>query len=278
MDARPVTVVVDSTADIPPDLAASLGIVTVPLSVRFGEESFRDRVDIDSAEFLRRLKSAPELPKTSQPPVTAFEEAFRAAAGGAVCVTVSSKLSGTFNAARLAAGEVGEDRVRVIDSLSASMIAGWPAVEAARAAQAGADLAGVAAAAESALARSHGYFVLDTLDYVYKGGRIGKAAQMVGSVFSIKPILSFEDGEVRPLERVRTWSKALLRVAELARSHAPLAALAVLHFASPGDAAALADRLRDIAPGGEVLVAEIGPVLATYGGPGTIAVAAMSAA
>ena len=277
MNARPVTVVVDSTADIPPDLATSLGIVTVPLSVRFGEESFRDRVDIDSATFLRRLKAEPGLPRTSQPPVTAFEEAFRTAASGAVCLTISSKLSGTFNAARLAADAVGDDRVRVIDSLGASMIAGWPAVQAARAAQEGADLAGVVAATEGALARSHGYFVLDTLEYLHKGGRIGRAAQMVGSVFSIKPILSFEEGEVRPLERVRTWSKALGRVAELARAHAPLAGLAVLHFANPSDAADLADRLRDVSPGGDVLVAEIGPVLATYGGPGTIAVAALAA-
>ena len=277
---RHVTVVVDSTADIPAPLATELGIVVVPLTVRFGDESFRDRLDIQTAEFLVRLKAASELPKTSQPPVTAFEDVFRSAVeqgGEVICITVSARLSGTFNAARLAAEAVSTDQVRVIDSGGTSMIIGWAAIEAAKAARGGADLAAVQAVAETALARTHAYFVLDTLEYVYKGGRIGKASQLVGSVLSIKPILAFQEGEVRPLERVRTWGKALNRIAELARSHAPVAGLAVLHVGARDDAENMANRLRDQVPDGNVVIAEIGPVLATYGGPGTLAVAVLSA-
>lgn len=276
--ARRVRVVTDSTSDIPRALASSLGLEVVPLSVRFGDESFLDGVELSASAFLDRLRVASDLPKTSQPPPTAFEAAFRralAADEDVLCVTIASGLSGTFNAARLAAEAVDARRIRVVDSRTTTMHLGWGVVEAARAAHAGADLDAVAAAANAALARSQLYAVLDTLDYVYKGGRIGKASQLVGSMLNIKPILSMRDNEVVPLERVRTWRTALDRLVDLARAHAPLAEVAVLHMGNPGDAEAVAGRLAELVPSGAVLITEAGPVIATYAGPGAVGVAVL---
>lgn len=276
---RPVTVVTDSTADIPAELRASLGIAVVPLTVRFGEETFRDRIDLDSAAFLARLRASPTLPQTSQPPTPAFEAVFRdAVADGndVVCVTITAGLSGTGNAARLAAEAVDAERIRVVDSKSVSMACGWVAIEAARAAQAGAGLADVAEAAMATIPRYRLYAVLETLDYLHKGGRIGRASQLVGSMLSIKPILGIGNGDVHPVERVRTWRKALDRMTELARAQAPLAGLAVLHVGNPGDAKALAHRLADLTPDGNVVTGDIGPVVATYAGPGCVGVVTLT--
>ncbi|MGI8477302.1 MAG: DegV family protein [Thermomicrobiales bacterium] len=278
--SRPVVIVTDSTSDIPKEIAAALGVRIVPLLVRFGDETFRDGVDIGPAEFLTRLKAAKDLPKTSQPPVTAFEAEFRRAIeadADVVCITVGSKLSGTFNAARLAAETVDPARIQVIDSGTSAMQLGMIAISAARAAAADAPLADVVETALSARDRSRIFVVLDTLEYVHKGGRIGKASQLVGSVLSIKPILTLRDGEVLPLERVRTWRKALDRMVELAREMAPLEFVALMHAGNPADAAALAQRLADLVPADAMIVTEAGPVLTTYAGPGAVCVAAMRA-
>jgi DegV family protein with EDD domain len=273
-------VVTDSTADLPAHVAAPLGIAVVPLIVRFGDRSFRDGIDLDPSQFLTELRAASDLPKTSQPPESAFAEIFEdALARGhdVVCLTIASALSGTFNAARLAAEGVEPGRVTVIDSGTVTLHLGWGAVAAARAAQTGAGVDGVVAAARGAFARAQIYALLDTLDYVYRGGRIGKASQLVGSVLNIKPILTVHDGVVVPVERVRTWRKALDRLAELARALAPLEGLGILHVGNPGDAAILADRLHDLTPDRDALIGEAGPVIATYAGPGAVGVIPLSA-
>ncbi|MGH2561793.1 MAG: DegV family protein [Thermomicrobiales bacterium] len=275
-----VTVVTDSTADIPAALARSLGIRVVPLSVQFGEQTFLDGIELSAAEFLAKLVTSSELPKTSQPPTTAFESIFREevdAGRQVVCLTIASRLSGTFNSARLAAEAVAPDRIHVVDSGTVTMHLGWGAVVAATEG-AGADADQVIAAARGAIARGHLYALLETLEYVYRGGRIGKAAQVFGSVLAIKPILTVRDGEVTPLERVRTWRKALDRMAELARGHAPLDSLAILHAGNPTDAAALADRLSDLVPPERLVTAEAGPVISTYAGPGAVGVMPLSIA
>jgi DegV family protein with EDD domain len=275
---RRVRVVTDSTSDIPRAVASSLGIEVVPLSVRFGDEAFLDGVELSPGDFLQRLQVASELPKTSQPPTTAFEAVFRRALDAdedVLCLTIASNLSGTYNAARLAAEATAGNRVRVVDSGTVTMHLGWAAVEAARAAQAGDDLAAVTAAADSALGRAKLFAVLETLDYVYKGGRIGRASQLVGSMLNIKPILSVRAGEVVPLERVRTWRKALDRLVDLARAQAPLVEISVLHMGNAADAEAVASRLSDLLPEREVLLTEAGPVIATYAGPGAVGVAVL---
>lgn len=275
---RPVRVVTDSTADLPRNRVEAEEITVVPLIVRFGDETFLDQVELSSAEFLERLSTAPELPKTSQPPVSAFETIFRTAIHSGhdvVCITIAAGLSGTFNAARLAADAIAPERIKVVDSQSASMATGWCAISAARAAAAGSSLAEVVAATEAAVGRYHLYAALQTLDYLQKGGRIGRAGHLVGSMLEVKPLLTISEGEVRPLERIRTWKRAAARLVSLAQSHGPLDGLAVMHVGREEEATRIADSLSGLVTTGDIVVSEIGPVVATYAGPGAVGVVAM---
>lgn len=275
-DHQPVLVVTDSTADIPGQMAEDLGIEVVPLSVSFAGESFRDGIDLTPDEFIDRLRRAPNLPKTSQPPVSAFETVFRLArerGQDVVCVTISKDLSGTNNAARLAADLVDTERIRIVDSRATTMQLGWVAVAAARLARQGAARDQVAQAAEAAIARVKLYAVLQTLDYVYKGGRIGRAQQLVGSALAIKPILGFVDGVLVPVERVRTWKKAVARVGDLV-TPTPTDIM-VLHTENLDDAQSLASRLSLAYPDATVQISFAGAAIATYAGPGAIGVAAL---
>ncbi|MBA2755144.1 MAG: DegV family protein [Chloroflexia bacterium] len=270
---RPVRVVTDSTADLPPGMIGTLPITVVPLVVRFGDESFRDGIDMSAAEFAARLRRSAELPKTSQPPVAAFGDVFRDildSGSDIVCVTITGGLSGTSNAARLAAEGLDPDRIRVIDSGSASMATGWCAVVAAERASAGAGLAEVASAAEDAVLRYRLFAALETLEYLHKGGRIGRASQMLGTMLSIKPILRIAGGEVQPVERVRTWKKAIHRMAALCEANGPFERLIVLHVGNEPDATRLAAMVGPVVTGGLVHVGTMGPVIGTYAGPGAI--------
>lgn len=272
----PVLVVTDSTADLPEEMARRLGIVVVPLTITFGSESYRDGIDLTPGEFLDHLRRAPTLPTTSQPPVSDFETIFRTAVErgqGVVCITISSHLSGTFNAARLAAEAVGPEWIRIIDSMAATMQLGWVAVAAARAAERGDSLEAVAAEAESAKERVSLYALLQTLEYVYKGGRIGRAQQLFGSALAIKPILGVIDGIVTPVERVRTWKRALARVAEMV---APTPSdIMVMHCDNLVDAEALAATLSGTYPDAQIQIGFVGATITTYAGPGAIGVAAL---
>jgi DegV family protein with EDD domain len=250
----------------------------VPLSVRFGEESFLDGVELSPGEFLQRLQSIAELPKTSQPAVSAFEAVFRRLVdegNDVICVTISARLSGTHNAARLAAEAVDPQRIRVVDSGSTAMSQGLVVLETADCAQHGADLDRVRAVAIDTASRSNLLAALETLDYVHKGGRIGKAAHLVGSMLAIKPIVTVRDGEVHPVERTRTWRKALTRVVELTEAFGPLDRLIIGHAGNPSDAAELKNRLGHLVRPDRLLIAEAGPVLITYAGPGAVATGAL---
>ncbi len=275
-DRQNVLVVTDSTADIPRQGADDLGIVVVPLNVMFGTESFRDGIDLTPGDFLDRLREAPTLPTTSQPPVTAFETVFRDArerGQDVVCVTISADLSGTHNAARLAADAVDPERIRIVDSRATTMQEGWVAIAAARRAREGASFDQVAEAAEAAISRARLYAVLRTLDYVHKGGRIGRAQQLVGSALAIKPILGVVDGIVTPVERVRTWKKAVTRVAELV-TPTPTDIL-VIHSDNLDDAQGVAAKLRQMYPDATIDIGWAGAAITTYAGPGAVGVAAL---
>ncbi len=275
-DRQPVLVVTDSTADLPRDMTADLGITVVPLTISFEGETFRDGLDLTPVEFIERLKHAHTLPKTSQPAVTDFERVFREALGkgrDVVCVTVSSDLSGTNNSARLAAELVDASRIRIVDSRGTTMQEGWVAVAAARAAQDGGTLEDVAQVATSAIGRVRMYAVLQTLDYVHKGGRIGRAQQLVGSALAIKPILGIIEGIVSPVERVRTWKKAMVRLGDLV-TPTP-SDIIVLHSDNLDDATALSARLAQAYPDARLAVGFAGATITTYAGPGAIAVAAL---
>lgn len=275
-ESRTVQVITDSTSDLPLAMRQELGIEVVPLNISFGGTNYRDGIDLSPEQFFSMLQESAELPKTSQPPVTSFEAAFRDALDkgrDVVCITISSELSGTFNAARLAAEAVDTDRVVVVDSRAATMQLGWVAVAAARRANEGASLDDVAAEARDALGRVSLFAVLRTLDYVYKGGRIGKAAQLVGSALAIKPIITLVDGVVVPMERVRTWKKAVARATDLV--HPTPSDILVLHSGNPDDAESVAAELRRRYPSASIGIDYAGATIGTYAGPGAIATTAL---
>lgn len=273
-------VVTDSASDLPPALRNQHRIAVVPLTVTFGSESFEDGVDISAPRFLERMQREKELPKTSQPPSSKFAAVFRDAIDkgmDVVCIDISSELSGTSNSARMAAEEVDPSRIRVVDSRSATMQLGLIVIEAARAAERGANLAEVEAAALDAIGRANCFAVLQTLDYVYKGGRIGRASHMVGSALGIKPVLNFIDGVLTPVERVRTWKKALARAVELASNAGNVTDIAILHANNLNDADATAEILRDRFPEANISVEWVGSTVMTYSGPGAIGIFTLSA-
>ena len=270
----PVRVVTDSTADLPPDVAQALGITVVPVLVRFGDEVFRDGVDLSSEEFFERLSHSTELPKTSQPPVGSFQEVYERLAWEAdaiVSVHVSSKLSGTVSAAAMAAQMLGERcRVEVVDSLSVSMGLGFGAMAAAQVAQAGGTAEAAAAAARGVAQRHTFVTMLESLEYLRKGGRIGRATAFLGSMLHVRPLLTLVEGEAHPLGRERTRAKALDRMFEHCVSRDGISRVAVMHTTCPEDAVALADRARERLPHAELHVTRVGPALGVYGGPGTM--------
>ncbi len=274
MARQTVQVITDSTADIPPALAQAAGIWVVPLSVRFGSEVYRDGVDITADQFYGKLRSWPGLPATSAPAAGIFAERYRealAAGRSSLGIHLSSKLSGTYSAAATAAAEFG-DEVAVLDSRSASMALGWIVLAAAERARAGASLAEVRELAESLIPRAHVYLTLDSLENLRKGGRIGRATALLGTLLNVKPIITVIDGEVAPVERVRTFGKALSRLAELVAQHGPIERLAVGYTDVPEVAGTLRELVEKVLPGVEVLTFQAGPVIGTHVGHGAVGI------
>ena len=268
-----VRIVTDSTADLTPEQQRTAGITVVPLNVHFGDEVFRDHVDLSTDEFFRRLKASPQLPRTSQPSVGAFEEAYRSLRQGGddiVSVHLSSKVSGTYNSALMAAQSVGEGKIDVVDSLSTSMALGFMALEGAKLARAGRDRQSVTERLQSLVPKARVICVVDTLTYLERGGRIGKARALLGSLLNVKPILQLKDGEVVPLGRARGRPQALTRLVELLERDGKVIQLAIMHGAAQADAEQLRERVTSRYPGVDIQLTEIGAVLGTHTGPGVI--------
>jgi DegV family protein with EDD domain len=268
-----VRIVTDSTADLTPEQQRAAGITVVPLNVHFGDQVFRDHVDLTTDEFFRRLKASSQLPRTSQPSVGAFEEAYRKLLEGGdeiVSVHLSSKVSGTFNSALMAAQSVGDGKIDVVDSLSTSMALGFMALEAANLARAGRDRQTVAECLRGLVAKARVICVVDTLTYLERGGRIGKARALLGSLLNVKPILQLKDGEVVPLGRARGRPQALNRLVELLERDGKVSQLAIMHGAAKTDAEQLRERVASTYPGVDIQLTEIGTVLGTHTGPGVI--------
>lgn len=272
----PVRIVTDSACDLPADLAQELGIEIVPLSIRFGSEEFIDREQLTTAEFWARCASSSTLPETAAPAPGQFEAAYRRlavdGATGIVVVNLSSALSATMQSAQLAARSVeGEIDVRVVDSRSVTMGIGVIAVACARAARDGAGLDEVEALATDLASRSKVWGALDTLENLKKGGRIGNARALLGTVLSIKPIIEVRDGKVEEGGKQRTRSKALAFLVEKVASYGPIQNLAVLH-ADCSDVDQFVTMLSEVYSG-EIIVGDIGPVIGSHAGRGTIGVA-----
>ena len=282
MSSLPVVIVTDSTSDLPKSLADELGITVVPLNVHFGDEVLLDGVTVHGDEFYRRLQSGGVFPKTSQPSAGAFAEVYRRLIdGGAksiVSIHISSKVSGTYNSAMQAKAEVGDDvPIEIVDTMQASMGLGLVVIEAAKAVASRSSGAETAALARELSGRTRFFGLIETLEYLHRGGRIGRAQMLLGSLLKIHPILTMQDGVAHPLERARTRSKGLDRMSSIVRESAPLRSLSVLYSTQPQEADRLAAELKELAPDGHATIAQFGPVLGTYLGPDAMGVALIRA-
>ncbi len=274
-----VRIVTDSSCDLPVEVADAYGIEVVPLSIRFGDTELVDRDELTPAEFWVRCADTTTLPETAAPSPGRFETAYgRLLDGGAtgiLVVSLSSELSATMQSAIVAARQVADERgvdVRVVDSRTVSLGVGTIAIACARAAADGADLDTLESLATHLASRTRVVGALDTLENLKKGGRIGNARALLGTALSIKPIIEVRDGRVEQAGKQRTRSKALALVVERVREDAGrISDLAVLH-ADCSDVDQFVDSLRPLY-GGEIVVGEIGPVIGTHAGRGTIGVA-----
>ena len=274
-----VQIVTDSTSDLPPETARDLGITVVPLYIFFGEESYRDNVDITPDAFYARLTTEKVFPRTSQPTPADFTTVYREAVqrGPVLSLHVSSKVSGTHNSALLARDEVLREtpdaQIEVVDTFLVAMGLGNLVTGAAQRVSEGASLAEATSWARSVADRTRIIFGLDTLEYLVRGGRIGRAQGFIGSLLNVKPLLEIRDGEVHPLERVRTKKRAMERLLQNVLDLGDRVESVVVATSTDIPAAtAVADRLREALGQAEVPVFRIGPVVGTYAGPGCVGI------
>ena len=277
-----IKVVTDSTSDLPADVAESLGIEVVPLNVHFGSDVYKDRVNLMPDTFYDKLINGDVLPTTSQPSVGEFIDVYErlgSDADGIVSVHVSEKLSGTMNSARLASQQANADcPIEVVDTFQVSMGVGICAMEAAEVANSGGDMNQVILAARNAVTRSQCFFMLETLEFLQKGGRIGKAQALIGNLLKIRPMLMLQEGEVHPLGRERTRRKGIAKLVDTVEELAPISGLAVMYSTGPDEAQTLAQNVsKFMIEGREPMMLQIGPVIGTYAGPDTLGIALISA-
>ena len=275
-----IRVVTDSSCDLPQSMIDEFKISVVPLSIRFGDEEFIDRVDINNNQFWERCRNSSQLPETAAPSVGQFEEVYRRlkseGATGIVVVSLSSGLSATMQSAELAArAVVGEIPVEVIDSQNVSLCVGLIAVSCAEQAQSGASLTDVAAHGRQLVPRTHVLGALDTLENLKKGGRIGGAKAILATALSIKPIITTKDGVVAEGGKARTRGKELQLHIEKLKDAGPIERLGVLH-AQCNDVDEFVAMVRTVYSG-DISIGEIGPVIGTHAGLGTIGIAYITA-
>ena len=266
-----IGVVTDSTADFAAGVCERLGIVVIPLSVTWDQDTYRDKIDLTTAEFYAMLPRRSSVPTTSAPPAGLFEETYERMLGEVdhvVSVHLAGKLSATFDVARAAAERVGGGRVTAIDSGQTTMCLGWLAERAAELGNEGASVEQVVGEVRAWVPRLRLYAVLDTLEYLKRGGRIGRAQAFMGALLNIKPMLAVRDGEVNPVERVRSRSAAVRRLVDVVASQGPIARVGILHGGAPEMLDELEALFRERLPDQTFERAEIGIVLGTHAGPG----------
>jgi DegV family protein with EDD domain len=271
-----IKIVTDSVSDLPPSVVQANDITVVPLYVAIGSETYKDGVDMDADRFYSLLQELPQLPTTSQPSAADFEEVYRPLVDEGhqvVSVHISSKLSGTVNSALQAKESMGEEaQIEIVDSELAGGALGLLALNAARWAKEMSDYGELAQRVRQSIPKNLAFVVIDTLKYLEKGGRIGKAQAFLGGVLQFKPILSVRDGEVHPVERPRTRRRALARIVELVRGMAPISQMHISHSTGPDDAHAIREQLADLVEPEHIIESRFGPVLGTHLGPNTIGV------
>ncbi|RXI98048.1 DegV family protein [Anaerobacillus alkaliphilus] len=275
-----VKIVTDSTADLPKTLADELDITVVPLKVLFGEETFEDGITITADEFYKKLASTSIIPSTSQPTPYQFEEVYKEVASEEethiISIHLSSKLSGTFQSASIARDIIKDEiDVTVVDSKRASYAIGIIVVEIAKLAKAGATKEECLARLDVLLQRTRVYFMVDTLEFLQKNGRIGKASAVLGSLLKIKPILSLnEDGEVFPFDKVRGQKKALAKIYEFIEKEYGTDELhvGISHANANEFASEVMTEIKGRFHVSSEVITDIGPVIGAHVGPGTIAI------
>ncbi|MFN8471740.1 MAG: DegV family protein [Anaerolineae bacterium] len=272
-----VHVVADSASDIPPVVAEMLGITQVPVLVQLGNETFRDRVDLQPSEFYERVVNSKIAPKTAANAPGVYTEAYEhltADGDSVLSITVAASLSGIYNSARIGAQEFG-DKVVVVDSTSASMGEGLIAIQAARAAEKGASLAELNELCQQLAPKTHVWAALNTLEFLHRGGRLSATQAFVGSLLQVKPILDVYSSNVTVVERIRTMRKAIDKLVELVKTAGPASEMCILYSGSKDLADEVRARLADDFPANKVFIAEAGPSIGTHAGPGAVGVAAI---
>lgn len=275
---RTVAIVTDSTCDLDANLAEQQGITVVPLNVHFGESVYLDQVDISTDEFMEKMATSTQLPTTSQPSVGMFEEAFKRAAQEQavteiVCITISSKLSGTFQSASIASQNLAAElQVEVVDSFSASYGLGFQVLRAAELADEGKSAKEISEVLLDEIGRYPIVFFVETLDHLRRGGRIGKAAQLVGTFLQLKPLLRIDEGQIVPFERTRTRSKAVRALETFASDSGAAEELTVLYNTTPDEAQELARTIGVHTPDTDPVLAKVSPVIAAHIGPDVLGV------
>lgn len=273
-----VAIVTDSTAYLPSDLVSQHKINITPLSILWDGAAFRDGVDISAIDFYNRLMVAKSMPTTSQVTVNTMEETFQQLllqGYDILGIFISSKFSGTYESAMLAREKIpgAAGKIAVVDSLSTTMAMGWPVLTAARAAESGESLEECLKVAEYARDHSGVLFVVDTLEFLRRGGRIGGAQALLGTVLSIKPVLEMQNGRIETVEKIRTKHKALERILDLVvdriGGRTPVR-LAAAHANAEADALALLDAAQGRLNPIETLCCPLSPVVGTHAGPGTV--------
>jgi len=272
-----VQIVTDSSCDLPEDLITQFGIGIVPLKIRFGQTEFVDRLELTTDQFWEKCRETDELPSTAAPAPGAFIAEFQRAADegatGVVAIVLSGELSATIEAAQQAAREVeGNIDVRVVDSRTVTLGLGAVVVAAAQAAKRGANIDEVSNIATDSAARTHVHAALDTLENLRKGGRIGAAGSLLGSMLSIKPLIEVRDGVVEPAGKQRTRTKALSYLVKVVEEHAHQIESIYVTHAACDDVDSFVERIQSLVQT-DVLVGQLGPVVGAHAGIGTIGVA-----
>ena len=271
-----VRIVTDSSADLPAELVQQHQITVLPCYVVVDDQTLKDGVDIQADDFYRRLQAGGPTPTTAQPTVADFQAVYQdltSQGDQVVSIHVSGKLSGTLNSAEQAKGSLDGEAVEIIDSRLAAMPLGLVVLEAAALAAEGGSHQEVAEKVRQGLDLHHGLFALDTLEFLQKGGRIGKAQAFLGSVLNVKPILRLHEGEAHPVERPRNRERAMHRLVELVKELGPVRRMAVIHSTDAERMAVLKQELTGLLPADQIIEARFGSTLGTYIGPDALGVA-----
>ena len=274
-----IRIVTDSASDIPSEVARKLGISIVPLTVSFGKEVYRDGIDLNAEEFYSKLVQGKTHPITSQPSIGNFIDVYKALAQKSdeiISIHLSNKLSGTYNAALLAKEAMTKDcRIEVVDSKSVSMGTGLTVIAAAKAVRDGASFQQAIDIVHHSIPRIHLLAFFQTLEYLERGGRLGKGKALLGTLLHVKPLITVQDGEVQPFGRARTTRGALQRLYDFANALLHIRGLSIMYTTVSKEVEILAKLLAPLFPQDRIIVTQVGSTLGTHTGPGTLAVAAL---